>query len=142
MSNSIRSLLNPFLEVLFDLKFFRIEFSISVKQIRTPTSLNVFSIIQTRNPRKRTQNYVSSQTESKRTRTLLIWTHEKEMILENGSDIRRYWKCNICQEWYISTLTTSSKEHLRKKHDIRLNNETSFLSQLSIINQQRQFIKI
>ena len=49
-------------------------------------------------------------------------------MLENGSDIRRYWECNIYQERYINTLITSLKEHLRKKHDIKLNNETLFLS--------------
>ena len=63
-------------------------------------------------------------------------------MLKNESDTRRYWECNICQERYVDISTTSPKEHLRKKHDIRLNDETPSSSQLSIIDQQRQFIEI
>ena len=45
MSNSIRSLLSSFLEVLSDLRFFEIRSSISTEQIHISTLLNTFSRI-------------------------------------------------------------------------------------------------
>ena len=90
MSTFIRLSLSPFLKAPSDLISFGIGFSISVEQIRILTPINTFSTIQIQNPRKRTRNYVSSQEKSKRTRTLLIWIHEKEVILKNKSNIRHY----------------------------------------------------
>ena len=93
-------------------------------------------MLQVQNPRKRPRNYVTSEEESKRVRTSLIWTYEKEVVLENGSDIRRFWECNVCQERFIVISTTNLKKHLRNKYNIKLNSKTLSSFSLFIIDQQ------
>ena len=142
MARSIRSSLSPFSEAPSDLESFRLESSIPAEQRLTLAPTNAFSALQAQNPRKRPRNYVASEEESKRARTSPIWTYGKEVVLENGSDTRRFWECNACQERFIATSTTNPKKHLRNKHGIKLNSETPSSFSLSVIDQQRQFTEI
>ncbi|KAF7507865.1 hypothetical protein GJ744_010029 [Endocarpon pusillum] len=96
MARASRSLLSPFSDASSDLESFRPESSISAEQRLIPTPTNAFSALQAQNPRKRPRNYVAPQGESKRARTSTIWTYGKEVVLENGLDIRRFWERNIC----------------------------------------------
>ena len=134
MSNSIRSSLSPFSETLSDLLSFGTGSSISTKQSRTQIPSNTFSVIQARNPRKRTQNYVVLQRESKWSRTLLIWIYKTEIVLKDELDIRRFWECSICQERFITISITNTEDHLWRKYNIKLNDEILSLLSLSIIN--------
>ena len=141
MNRSIRLLLSPFLEVSSDLKSFGPGFCTFAEQIPTSTPTNGFSVIQVRNLRKRTQSYVILERQSKRSRTSYIWLHEKEVILKDESDIQRWWECDLCQERFVVIITTNVTDHLRRKYNIKINNESFILLSLFIIKQQRRFVK-
>ena len=142
MSRPTRSSLSPFSEAPSDLESLGLGSSVSAEQTLTPTPTNALSAIQARNPRKRSQNFVTTERESKRPRTSLIWSHGKEVVLEDGSDTRRFWECSVCQERFVATATTNAKDHLQRKHQIKLNSESLSPFPSSVIDQQRRFAEI
>jgi hypothetical protein len=63
-------------------------------------------------------------------------------VPEDRPDTRRFWACSACQERFIATAKTNAKDHLRRKHRIKLNSEPLSPFPSSIIDQQRRFAEI
>lgn len=63
-------------------------------------------------------------------------------MLENGSNTRRFWECNVCQERFLATSINNPKKHLQQKHGINIDNKTPSPFTLSVIDQQRQFAEL
>jgi BED zinc finger len=102
---------------------------------------NAFTALGSNPSRKRALVYMEVERDPKRLRTSAIWTHGREVRLENSTNGQRFWECNLCHIRLTASATTNAGTHLRRTHMIKINSQSPAPFPLTVIDQQLQGVE-